>query len=130
MASPTTTPPPAARTNLPPTSSTLTEARIAAVVVRRATRAVASLSRLSPSRIETIRRGMPTLRAIVVAATASGGETTAPSAKAPAGETPGITAQATRPTSTVVNATAPTAMMPIACVFARTSTSEVRSAAA
>ena len=103
---------------------------MAAMAVRSATRAVASLSRLSPSRIATIRRGMPTLRAIVVAATASGGETTAPSAKAAASETPGITAQATRPTSTVVNTTAPTARMPIACRLARTSTSEVRSAAA
>ena len=47
-----------------PTSSTVTVAAMAAIVVRSATRAVASLSRLSPSRIVTIRRGMPTRRAI------------------------------------------------------------------
>ncbi len=49
---------------------------------RRATIAVASLTRLSPSRIVTMRRGIPTRRAIVVAATASGGATTAPRANA------------------------------------------------
>ena len=42
-----------------PTSSTVTIAAMAASVVRSATSAVASLSRLSPSRIVTIRRGMP-----------------------------------------------------------------------
>ena len=51
------------------------------MAVRSATSAVASLTRLSPCRIVTIRRGMPTRRAIAVAATASGGATTAPSAK-------------------------------------------------
>jgi hypothetical protein len=128
--SPATIPPPAATTNSHVTSSTVTEAVMAMIDVRRATSAVASLSRLSPSRMETMRLGIPTRRAIVVAATASGGDTTAPRAKAAAMLTPGTIHQATRPTPTVVKATAPTARMPMACRLARTSTSEVRSAAA
>ena len=60
---------------------------IAATAVFSATSAVASLTRLSPSRIDTTRRGIPTRRAIAVAATASGGATTAPSAKAAASGT-------------------------------------------
>jgi len=48
------------------------------------TRAVASFTRLSPSRIVTMRRGTPTRWKIAVAATASGGATIAPRAKAPA----------------------------------------------
>ena len=46
--------------------------------MRSATSAVASLSSDSPSRIVTIRRGSPIRRPIAVAATASGGATTAP----------------------------------------------------
>ena len=75
------TPPPAARTKSQPTCHGATDAVSAAIAVFSATSAVASLTRLSPSRIDTIRRGMPTRRATVVAATASGGATTAPSAK-------------------------------------------------
>ncbi len=54
----------------------------AAIAVRRATSAVASLKSDSPSRIVTIRRGSPIRRPIEVAATASGGATTAPIANA------------------------------------------------
>ena len=54
---------------------------------RSATSAVASLSSDSPSRIVTIRRGSPIRRPIAVAATASGGATTAPIANAIAHET-------------------------------------------
>ena len=54
---------------------------IAAIDVRRATSAVASLSSDSPSRMVTIRRGRPMRRPMAVAATASGGATTAPIAK-------------------------------------------------
>ncbi len=113
---PTSTPPPAARAKSPRTVQTVTVAvvAIAAAAVRSATRAVASLSRLSPSRIDTIRRGMPTRRAIVVAATASGGATTAPRAKPAISGTPGTIAVTTRPTSTAVKMTAPTARIPIA----------------
>ena len=60
-----------------------------ASAVRSATSAVASLSSDSPSRIVTIRRGSPIRRPIAVAATASGGATTAPIASAIAQETPG-----------------------------------------
>ena len=48
---------------------------------RNATRAVASFTRLSPSRIVTIRRGNRKCSAIALAAMASGGEMIAPSAK-------------------------------------------------
>ena len=62
-----------------------------AIAVRSATRAVASFSSDSPSRIVTIRRGMPIRRAIAVAETASGGATTAPRAKAAGQVTAGMT---------------------------------------
>ena len=52
--SPTATPPPAARTNRQPISKTVTLRVNAAIATLSATRAVASLTRLSPSRIETI----------------------------------------------------------------------------
>ncbi len=70
--------------------------------VRKATRAVASLSRDSPSSTVTIRRGIPTRRAMASAATASGGATTAPSAKAAGQVTPGSTVCTARPTPTAV----------------------------
>ena len=60
----------------------------AAIAVRSDTRAVASLTSDSPSRIVTIRRGSPMRRATAVAATASGGATIAPSANATANGTP------------------------------------------
>jgi hypothetical protein len=60
---------------------------MAAIAVRSVTSAVASLRRLSPSRSVTTRRGMPTRRATALAATASGGATTAPSARASAKST-------------------------------------------
>ena len=103
---------------------------IAAIAVFSATSALASLSRLSPSRIDTIRRGMPTLRATVVAATASGGATTAPSASAAASVTPGTTHHETSPTATVENATRPTDSNRIGRRLARKSISDVRIAAA
>ena len=89
-ASPTRSPPPTASAKSPRTCHTPTVAVMAMIAVRSVTRAVASLTRLSPSRIETIRRGMPTRRAIVVAATASGGATIAPRASAAASCSPGI----------------------------------------
>ncbi len=95
-----------------------------------ATSAVASLSRDSPSRIVTIRRGSPILRPIAVAATASGGATTAPIARAIAHETPGRSRCATSPTPNVVNATSPTDSNRIGRLLTRKSTSEVPCAAA
>ena len=57
------------------------------MAVRRHTSAVASLTRDSPSSSVTTRRGRPIRRAMAVAATASGGATTAPSANAAANGT-------------------------------------------
>ena len=58
-----------------------------AMAVRSTTSAVASLTSDSPSRMVTTRRGRPIRRAIAVAATASGGATTAPRANAAANGT-------------------------------------------
>ena len=77
-----------------------------------------------------MRRGMPTLRAMTVAATASVGATTAPSANAAASDAAGTTHHVTSPTTTIVKATRPTDSSAMACRFARKSTSEVRIAAA
>ena len=101
-----------------------------ASAVPSATSAVASLSSDSPSRIVTIRRGSPIRRPIAVAATASGGATTAPIARAIGHETPGSSRCATSPTPNVVNATSPTDSSRIGRRLARKSTSEVPCAAA
>ncbi len=98
---------------------------IAAIEVRSVTIAVASLTRLSPSRIVMTRRGRPTRRAIAVAATASGGATTAPSAKPTASLTSSI-AQTTRPTPTVVNSTSPTLSSAIGRRYVWKSINDVR----
>src|SRR5699024_4348597 len=130
----TTTPkktaPTADTTKSNPTDQTVTPpAVMAAIAVRKVTRAVASLTRLSPSRIVTIRRGIPTRRAIDVAATASGGATTAPSASAAVRGT-GRIHHATRPTPMVVKTTSPTESKPIGRLLRRKSISDVRMAAA
>ena len=78
---PISTPPPAVTTSarlMSQKPTAVPSARPAAT--RTSTSAVASLSRLSPSRMVTTRRGSPIRRAIAVADTASGGATTAPSA--------------------------------------------------
>ena len=80
--------------------------------------AVASLIRLSPSRIVTIRGATPSRRKIAVAATASGGATIAPRANAAARELGRSGRSATAPTTTVVNSTRPTASRPIGRRFA------------
>ena len=103
----------------------LTDPAAAAIAVRTVTSAVASLNSDSPSRIVTIRRGMPTRRATAEAATASGGATTAPSAIAIANGI-GSHNQATAPTVKVENSTKPTDSSAIGRRFALKSTSEVR----
>ena len=113
-----------------PTSQTVTVPMPAAMDTLRATIAVASLTRLSPSRIVTMRRGSPTLRAIVVAATASGGATTAPSANAAAQPISGRTAWTSTATPAVVKSTSPTLSRAIGRLFVRKSTNDVRMAAA
>ena len=127
---PTSAPPAAASRKSAPTCQNVTVPAMAAIAVRNATSAAASLSRLSPSRMRTIRRGMPTLRATDVAATASGGATTAPSASPAASGSPGTTAQVTRPTAIVVNATRPIDRVAIAERLARMSINEVCTASA
>ena len=56
-----------------------------------------------------MRGGSRSLASTALAATASGGETMAPSAKHAAHGSPGTAQCATQPTTSVVNATAPTA---------------------
>ena len=100
----------------------------ATIAVRSPTSAVASFSSDSPSSTVTTRRGSPIRRAMAVAATASGGATIAPNANAAASGI-GSSQYATRPTSTIVKITRPTANRLIDFTFALTSTSEVRMAA-
>ena len=127
--SPTTTPPPAARRKLTPTCSTVTVPATAAMAVRNAVSAVASLTRLSPSSTWTTAKGIPTRRAIAVAATASGGATTAPRAKPAASGMSGISHHATSPTIRVVKITRPTDSEAMVPFFARKSMNEVLYAA-
>lgn len=66
-------------------------AKVAATTApRKITSALASLNRLSPSRIDTSRRGGLMWRSTADAATASGGATMAPSAMAGAQASPGV----------------------------------------
>jgi hypothetical protein len=101
----------------------------AATAARYRTSAVASLTRLSPSMIVTIRRGTPSRRPIDVAAIGSVGETTAPRTKAADHGIPSTAQWATMPTARVVAATSPTERRPIGRTFARRSRSDVKNAA-
>src|SRR5262249_58560381 len=111
-----------------PMCQMLTAPAIAAIAVRNVTSAVASLKSDSPSRMVTIRLGRPVRRAIAVAATASGGATTAPSAIAMGNEI-GSTHHATTATPNVVKMTRPTDSSVMGRLLARKSTSDVRIAA-
>lgn len=103
-------PPAASSTKLPAASTQLNVPVMAAATAKRNnTIPVASLTRLSPSSSTTIRRGSRSPASTALAATASGGDTMAPSAKHAAQGKPGTTRCATTPTTSVVNATAPTA---------------------
>src|SRR6476619_7630154 len=104
---PTTTAPTAVRRKSSVTPTTVTAPNDARIAVFRATSAVASLSSDSPSRIVTMPRGSPIRRATAVAATASGGATTAPIANAAGQSTPGRTRCTTSATPTVVKTTRP-----------------------
>ena len=128
-ANPIRAPPPAAMRKSRLTEPIETVPARARTAVRNATSAVASLSSDSPSRIVTILRGRPIRRATAVAATASGGETTAPKASAAASGI-GSSHQVSRPTVSMVNSTSATARSPIGRMFARISTRDVRIAAA
>ena len=100
------------------------------MAVRRVTRAVASLSSDSPSRIVTTRRGRPIRLATAVAATASGGATTAPIAMAAAQPMSGTSHCTTAPTASEVTTTSTTESRRIEPRLALKSTSEVWIAAA
>jgi hypothetical protein len=127
---PMTIPPPAATTISPATSSADSACpTMAAVATRNRTSAVASLIRLSPSRIATVRRGSPIRRATAVAATASGGATTAPSAKVAASGTSGSSMCSPYPTQTVVKMTSPIASSRIGRRLNRNAGTEVSTAA-
>ena len=82
--------------------------------------------RLSPSTIDTSRRGTPKRRAIAVAAMGSVGETIAPSTNAELQERPSIAACATAATTTVVTITSPTESRPIGRMFSFSSCSDVK----
>jgi hypothetical protein len=91
---------------------------------------VASLSSDSPSRIVVILRGSPIRRPIAVAATASGGATTAPMARASAQGRSGSSSLVTAATPTVVKTTSPTESSRIGRRLALKSASDVLCAAA
>ena len=129
IARPTATPPPAATTKSTPTSKAVMPRPAAAIAVRNATRAVASLSSDSPSRMVTIRRGSPIRRPMVVAATASGGATTAPIASAAGQPTSGSSSWTSQPMPKVVKTTRPTERSRITRRWALKSTSDVCRAA-
>ncbi len=129
-ASPIATPPSEATRKSVPTAATVTLPVMAVIAADSVTSAVASLTRLSPSRIVTIRRGMPTFRAMEVAATASGGATTAPRAIAAANEIDGTISHVTKPTAKVHASTKPTESHIRASLVEAKSISEVRIAAA
>ena len=130
--------PTASPTAVPPTAETASSTpaspiekvpdTAAATATRYSTRAVASLSSPSPSRMETIRRGSPRRPATAVAATGSGGDTIAPSTTATAHGIPS-TEWASSATAAVVTSTSPTASRPIGRRLARSCRRSMCSAA-
>jgi hypothetical protein len=128
-ASPIAIPPTTSTTNRQPAcQSEKVPVRTAVTANPYATRAVASLTRLSPSIRVRSRRGRPRRLAIAVAATASVGATTAPSTKATGHEVPGITAWATAATASIVARTSPIARSASGLAFRRRSRSDVKNA--
>ena len=109
ITTPIATPPSATTTNETDdsTSENVAIPSATAAAARYAMSDEASLMRLSPSRIVTIRRETPSRWKTAVAATASGGATIAPRVSAAARPMPGIEALATSPTATVVNSDEP-----------------------
>ena len=100
----------------------------AATAVRYSTSAVPSLTRLSPSRIVTTRRGRPIRWAVAETATGSVGETITPRTKAIGHGSP-ITACPTTATVTVVSSTSPTERKTIGLRLALRSLGEEKKAA-
>src|SRR5688500_597488 len=104
-------------------------ASVAATASLYTSRALASLKRLSPSRITSSRCGGRSCFSTVVAAAASGGATIAPSAIAAAHGIAGTIACATTATTMTVSATAPSASPAIGRQFARMSRGDESNAA-
>ena len=105
---PTTTPMPTTHTKSPTAwPSTNVPLVTAATETPKAVSAVASLMRLSPSRMATSRWGTASGRSTATAEIASGGATIAPRAKAAASGMPGMIALPTNATTAVVNTTRP-----------------------
>ena len=130
VAMPTPTPTMTAITKSRPICAGETTLTMAAIEAFKATRAVASLRRLSPSRIVTTLRGSPSRPAIAVTAIASVGAITAASANAAASVIDGTSTKAANPTVTTVKATSPTESSRMLSRRARTSMTDVRMAAA
>ena len=99
MAASTKSMPASASEKLPPTT--------AVTATRKATRAVASLKRPSPSTTLTWRRGTSSLRMIIAPASGSVGETIAPSTNATSQDMPGMSSCATSATAHIVTSTRP-----------------------
>ncbi len=95
---------------------------------RYSTRAVQSFVRFSPSTMLTRRRGAPMRRMISAGATASVGETIAPSTKAGPQSSP-ITSWATSATAPIVTRTSGIESIAIARALRRRSRTEVKNAA-
>src|SRR3954452_16345941 len=89
-----------------------------------------SLNSPSPSRVDTHQRDSPSCPATAVAATGSGGATSAPSATAAAIGSPGTIAEATAATHTVVTNTRATASRKIGRLLAVNCRQDVRRTAA
>jgi hypothetical protein len=110
-ASPTATPPPIRNTKRPTDSigEGVFPVRNSSRPYCRATRAVPSFTRLSASRISTMRGGNPNRLAIEVAAIASVAATTAPSRTADRQSNPGSSLPAVSASPRIVEKTRPTA---------------------
>ena len=127
---PTATPPVTTTTNSPVASKRLKLPETTAATANlKATRAVPSLISDSPSTIETIRPGIPSRRAMAVAATGSVGETIAPSTNEGAQSNPSAS-WATSATPIIVARTRPIARAEISRTLRRSSRSGVKYAAA
>lgn len=131
---PMSTPAATTQTKVPAVASPSRPSCVSAVAIETAvdsrTRAVASLTRPSPSRIVTMRGGSPKRLPRLIAATASGGETTAPSAMASDSATPGSSQWTTRPAANAESTTRTTDSETITRTFLRNSTKGTCRAAA
>ena len=123
-------PPAAESTKRPTASRTVTVSPTAAAsAIRNAVSAVASLNSPSPTSTSTVRRGSPSRLAMEMAATVSGGPSTAPSTNATGSGIPGISQCIANPVSTVVTSTIATDRIRTADQFSRSEGTEVSTAA-